>query len=124
MHHVPIFLCRSDEIELLLLYTSCHLFQIIPKIILYYIITITSTAAYAVEMAHFVPIAFLSQVVCLARCNGATVVAANLADRTSEQEFRDHVVATSKKSTDYIIASYSRKGLIQLVDQLTFSALE
>ena len=51
------------------------------------------------------------QVVCLARCNGAHVVVSNLADRTTEEEFRQHVIETSQKKNDFLIASYSRKGL-------------
>ena len=52
-----------------------------------------------------------SQVVCLARCNGAHVVAAHMADRSTEHEFRQHVLETSARKGDYIIAAYSRKGV-------------
>ena len=57
-----------------------------------------------------------SQVVCLARCNGARVVAANLADRTTEDEFRRHVVETCSSTNDYVLVSYSRKGVSQTGD--------
>ena len=61
----------------------------------------------------------LVQVVCLARCNGARIVAAHMADRSSEAEFRQHVVETSRTRGDYIIASYSRKGTCSHCNDIT-----
>lgn len=62
------------------------------------------------------------RVACLARCNGAKVVAFR-SDESSVDEFRKHVISCSHSEDSHVIVSYHRTPLNQVVNHSSFLSI-